>query len=121
MFRNRPEYRFEGRLHEQIAQPAGYLPARVESAAVRIEHYGYLAGVRYGVEVAPQHRAAGARPAERGATAFTHYNLGAEYAASGDAPARVVRVRTGLGAAGGAPRPHGHEFAPALMRGWCRR
>ena len=47
MFRNRPEYRFEGRLHEQIAQhlPA-YLPERLEQTSVRVEHYGYLGTVR---------------------------------------------------------------------------
>src|SRR5208282_3111470 len=47
IFRNRPEYRFEGRLHEQIAQRLpGYLPERLEATAVRVEHYGYLGAVR---------------------------------------------------------------------------
>ena len=47
LFRNRPEYRFEGRLHEQIAHslPA-YLPERLERTDVRIEHFGYLGAVR---------------------------------------------------------------------------
>src|SRR5207248_6819228 len=47
IFRNRPEYRFEGRIHEQIAHT---LPAfnaeRLEYTNVRIEHYGYLGAVR---------------------------------------------------------------------------
>ena len=43
VFRNRHEYRFEGRVHQQIAQtlPA-YLPERFEFTKVRIDHYGYL-------------------------------------------------------------------------------
>ena len=47
VFRNRPSYRFEGRIHEQIAQhlPA-FLPERLEVSDVRIEHYGYLGAVR---------------------------------------------------------------------------
>ena len=47
VFRNRPEYRFEGRLHEQIANklPA-FNPERLEATTVRVEHYGYLASVR---------------------------------------------------------------------------
>ena len=41
------EYRFEGRLHEQIAHrlPA-YLPERIEPTGIRVEHYGYLGAVR---------------------------------------------------------------------------
>jgi tetratricopeptide (TPR) repeat protein len=41
VFRNRPEYRFEGRIHEQIAHklPTGQ-PERIEITDVRVEHYG---------------------------------------------------------------------------------
>ena len=48
MFRNRPEYRFEGRLHEQIAQqPAGRAAgADRADSRVRVDHYGYLGVVR---------------------------------------------------------------------------
>ena len=47
LFRNRPEYRFEGRVHEQIAQnlPSG-LPERIEPTRIRVDHYGYLGAVR---------------------------------------------------------------------------
>ena len=40
VFRNRPEYRFEGRLHEQIAHSLPDLPERLESSTVRVEHFG---------------------------------------------------------------------------------
>jgi hypothetical protein len=58
-FRNRPEYRFEGRIHEQIAQHLpGYLPERLERTAVRVEHFGYLgAGPRREGQGQPQPRA----------------------------------------------------------------
>ena len=47
VFRNRPEYRFEGRMHEQIAHRLpGYLPERIELSDVRVDHYGYLGVVR---------------------------------------------------------------------------
>jgi Glycosyl transferase family 2 len=47
VFRNRPHYRFEGRLHEQIAQHLPlYAAGRIEQSSVRVEHYGYLGAVR---------------------------------------------------------------------------
>ena len=60
IWRNRPEYRFEGRIHEQKTQPMPtYLPERFETTRIRMRHYGYLKSriAREG-EVAPQHRAA---------------------------------------------------------------
>ena len=89
MLRNRPEYRFEGRVHEQIAHRLPtYLPERIEASEVRIEHYGYLAAVR-------QERGKAARnvallrleQADGPATPFLHYNLGSEHAAAGEAAA----------------------------------
>jgi glycosyltransferase involved in cell wall biosynthesis len=88
VFRNRAEYRFEGRLHEQIANklPA-YNPERLELTSVRIEHYGYLASVRdakeksrRNIELLEQQMRDGARGP------FLHFNLGSEYAAAGDNP-----------------------------------
>ncbi len=47
IFRNRPRYRFEGRLHEQIFQCLPpYGSERIEHTSVRVEHYGYLGAVR---------------------------------------------------------------------------
>ncbi|HET8536482.1 MAG TPA: glycosyltransferase [Solirubrobacteraceae bacterium] len=95
VFRNRPEYRFEGRMHEQIAQHLpSYLPERVELSDVRVDHYGYLGVVR-------DTKNKGARniellerqEAEQGPSAFLHYNLGSEYAAAGDRRAALDRFR----------------------------
>ena len=87
LFRNRPNYRFSGRLHEQIAfhLPA-YLPERITQSPVRINHYGYLGVVRESKDKArrnldlllaqqretPAHALGG----------FFHYNLGSEYFAN---------------------------------------
>ncbi len=94
VFRNRPEYRFEGRLHEQIAQnlPA-YLPERLEQTSVRIDHYGYLASVRDVKQKSRRNIELLLRQqAETEPSAFMHFNLGSEYAAVGDARAAVSEL-----------------------------
>ena len=72
VFRNRPEYRFEGRLHEQIAAPSARLPAgahasRASCASSTSATWGRCATA--GQKSAAQHRAAapaaGREPAER--------------------------------------------------------
>src|SRR6185312_8147227 len=87
VFRNRPEYRFEGRIHEQIAHrlPSGQ-PERIELTDVRVEHYGYLGVVRdakdksrRNIELLERQRAEGGDE-----SGFLHFNLGSEYAALGE-------------------------------------
>ncbi len=114
LFRNRPEYRYEGRLHEQIANrlPA-FLPERMEASGVRIEHYGYLGAVRDSREKSRRNiELLRLQEAEGVDSAFLHYNLGSEYAAAGEPAAAVVeleRAWTMMQA-----DPGGQEFAPAL-------
>ena len=119
VFRNRPQYRFEGRLHEQIAHRLpGRLPERLEQTSIRVEHYGYLGAVRdakeksrRNIELLRAQQAESPRP-----TPFLHFNLGSEYAAAGDAPAalaefetawRLVKQESEDGSA--------YEFTPSLM------
>ena len=69
LWRNRPEYRFEGRIHEQKTHTMPmYLPERFETTTIRVRHYGYLnQRIALEGEVAAQHRAAragGAREPE---------------------------------------------------------
>jgi tetratricopeptide (TPR) repeat protein len=114
LFRNRPEYRYEGRLHEQIANrlPA-FLPERMEASGVRIEHYGYLGAVRDNREKSRRNiELLRLQEAEGVDSAFLHYNLGSEYAAAGEPAAAVTeleRAWTMMQA-----DPGGQEFAPAL-------
>jgi tetratricopeptide (TPR) repeat protein len=87
MFRNRPEYRFEGRVHEQIAHnlPSG-LPERLEPTPIRVDHYGYLGAVRDAKEKSRRNiELLRGQLAEGGANPFFHFNLGSELAAAGDA------------------------------------
>ena len=43
IFRNRPDYRFEGRIHEQkTGNMPTWLGERFETTAIRIRHFGYL-------------------------------------------------------------------------------
>jgi tetratricopeptide (TPR) repeat protein len=117
MFRNRPEYRFEGRLHEQVAHRLpGYLPGRVRDSGVRIEHYGYLDAVR--VQRGKSERnleLLRRQQAEGPSSAFLHFNLGSEHAAAGDHRAAVAELerawRLLQGQDGG-----GREFAAALIK-----
>ncbi len=116
VFRSRPEYRFEGRVHEQIAaRLPGYLPERVEASGVRIEHYGYLASVRVrrgkserNVELLEIQRA------EDAATPFLHFNLGSEYAAAGDLVSALAEFERAWALLADVSDLDGQEFAPAL-------
>jgi tetratricopeptide (TPR) repeat protein len=86
MFRNRPEHRFTGRIHEQIyAALPGDAPGRIGTASLRIDHYGYLGDVKRGKEKFQRNvELLRRQEAEHGATPFLHYNLGTEYGGTGD-------------------------------------
>lgn len=86
VFRNRPEYRFSGRIHEQIAHHLpGWLPERTEITDVRVEHYGYLGVVRDAKEKSRRNLDLLLKQSAEGVdTAFHHYNLGSEYSGAGE-------------------------------------
>jgi len=85
IFRNRPEYRFKDRIHEQIAWALPNIPERLEVSGVRIEHYGYLGVVREGKEKSTRNIELLERQvAEGGDSPFLHFNLGSEYGALAD-------------------------------------
>jgi tetratricopeptide (TPR) repeat protein len=117
VFRNRPEYRFEGRLHEQIANRLpGYLPERLEATAVRIEHYGYLGVVRDSREKSRRNiELLRMQQKESPPTPFLHYNLGSEYAAAGDPLAALEEFERSWALLQSLPDGDSYEFAPALM------
>jgi tetratricopeptide (TPR) repeat protein len=116
IFRNRPEYRFEGRLHEQIAHHLpGYLPERVELSPVRIDHYGYLGVVRDTKDKSRRNiELLERQEAEQGPSAFLHYNLGSEYAAAGDSSAALERFRNAWSLLEGRTDLGRVGFAPSL-------
>ena len=117
VFRNRPEYRFEGRLHEQIAQhlPA-YAPERIEQTSVRLEHYGYLGSVRDARDKSRRNiDLLKAQQAESAPTPFLHFNLGSEYAAAGDGPAALAEFERSWAMVESEPDGGAYEFAPTLV------
>jgi tetratricopeptide (TPR) repeat protein len=119
MFRNRPAYRFTGSIHEQIA-PAlpTYALGRIGHAAVRIEHYGYLGTVRDAKEKFTRNiELLRQQAAESGADAFLHFNLGCEYAASGDAASAVAEYEQAWSMLSEVGTVATCEYAPALISG----
>jgi glycosyltransferase involved in cell wall biosynthesis len=116
VFRNRPEYRFEGRIHEQIAQHLpGFLPERMERTSVRVEHFGYLGAVRGAKDKVNRNLELLQRQAAEGLdTPFLHFNLGSEYAASGDAPRALEHFERAWTALRAEENAFSYGFAPSL-------
>src|SRR3954470_23400442 len=95
VFRNRPEYRFSGRIHEQIAQTLpGDLPERLEATGVRVEHYGYLGVVRQEKNKSRRNLELLQRQLdEHGESPFLNFNLGSEYGVLGDIELALEHLR----------------------------
>jgi len=119
IFRNRPEYRYEGRLHEQIAHRLPtFLPERVEASGVRIEHYGYLGAVRDSREKSRRNiELLRLQQAESPPSAFLHYNLGSEYAAADQHELALEQFERAWALLEQRSDLDSYQFAPALM---CR-
>ena len=116
VFRNRPQYRYSGRLHEQIANtlPA-HLPERLEYTNVRIEHYGYLGAVRDAREKSRRNVELLRMQQQDGVESpFLHYNLGAEYAVAGDTAAALAELERAWELLAEDPERDTYHFAPAL-------
>jgi tetratricopeptide (TPR) repeat protein len=116
LFRNRPEHRFEGRIHEGVlhALPAD-APERIEAAGVRIDHDGYLDATRAAKDKSRRNLELLERQLRESApTAYLHFNLGSEHLAGGD-PQRAVReLATAWEMLLAEPAPAEATFAPAL-------
>jgi tetratricopeptide (TPR) repeat protein len=117
MFRNRPEYRFEGRLHEQIAHRLpGYLPERFETVDVRVEHFGYLGVVREARGKSRRNiELLQLQLAEGDATPFLRFNLGCEHASAGERAAALEQFEQAWHALDGDADRDSHKFVPALL------
>ncbi len=92
VFRNRPEYRFEGRVHEQITHTLPvYAPGRIQQTTIRLRHYGYLEAVRSSKAKSQRNIDLLRKQADEGTLdAFLHFNLGSAYAADGDTAAALT-------------------------------
>jgi tetratricopeptide (TPR) repeat protein len=117
VFRNRPVYRFEGRLHEQIGHnlPA-HVPGRIEHSSVRVDHYGYLGAVRDAKEKSRRNlELLKAQQAESAPSAFLHFNLGTEYAAIGDYASALSEFERAW-ALVEANGEEGNDYVPTLVQ-----
>jgi tetratricopeptide (TPR) repeat protein len=116
LFRNRPEYRFEGRIHEQIAQSLpSYLPERQERTTVRVEHFGYLGAVRDTKDKTNRNLELLERQVAEGVdNPFLHFNLGSEYAATGDVARALTHFERAWSTVRAAGRLSSDGYAPAL-------
>ncbi len=119
VFRNRPEYRFEGRIHEQIAHnlPSGQ-PERIEITDVRVEHYGYLGVVRDAKDKSRRNIELLERQRDEGAgedSGFLHFNLGSEYAALGENEDACASLETAWQLMRGKPDLAAYGYIPALV------
>ena len=86
MFRNRPEYRFEGRIHEQKTQTMPtYLPERFETTTIRIRHYGYLSSRINQKDKSRRNLELLEEETRHNRDAFALFNLGSEYLALAEA------------------------------------
>jgi len=117
MFRNRPEYRFKDRLHEQIAHTLPtYIPGRVEQTGVHIQHYGYLGSVREAKEKSQRNvELLRQQAAESAPTPFLHFNLGSEYAAAGDHASSLTELQSARSLLVTEGNLQNCEYAPALL------
>jgi tetratricopeptide (TPR) repeat protein len=116
VLRNRPQYRFEGRLHEQVAHrlPGG-MPERVEATRVRVEHFGYLGAVRDAKEKSRRNiELLREQLDESGASPFLCFNLGSELAAAGDAEGARQQFERSWQLLAADPDPSRLGYVPAL-------
>lgn len=116
VFRARPEYRFSGSLHEQIADKLPlHVAERIRATDIRIEHFGYLNSVRdakeksrRNIELLLAQRDAGE------STPFLHFNLGSEYGAIGDSQSALAEYERAWELIENDPLQRTWGFQPAL-------
>jgi tetratricopeptide (TPR) repeat protein len=116
MFRNRPEHRYEGRIHEQIAHalPAN-LPERIELSAVRIDHFGYLGVARDAKDKGRRNLELLLSQRDEGDdSAFLHFNLGSEYAVAGDDEQALAEFERAWELLRDDPERHAYGYLPPL-------
>lgn len=116
VFRARPEYRFTGTLHEQIAESLPlHVPERIRATDIRIEHFGYLGAVRDAKEKSRRNIDLLLKQRDEGQiTPFLHFNLGSEYSAIGDARAALAEFERSWELIENDPQRRTWGFQPAL-------
>jgi tetratricopeptide (TPR) repeat protein len=115
LFKNHPDYRFAGRVHEQFAHKLPSQPERIEYTQVRIEHFGYLGAVRDAKEKSRRNLELLERQIAEGVdTPFLHFNLGSERAAGGDLAGSLEHLQRAWDKLGEDPERLEHGYFPSL-------
>ena len=113
VWRNRPRYRFSGRIHEQKTHTMPtYLPERFETTTIRMRHYGYLRSRITAKDKSRRNIELLEIEARENPSPFNRYNLGSEYLALGDA----ARAREHFDAAWADLRQH--DRWPSAPAAW---
>jgi tetratricopeptide (TPR) repeat protein len=121
VFRNRPEHRFEGRIHEQIAHRLPSLPERLEKTAIRVEHFGYLGTVREAKDKSARNLELLERQVADGVdTPFLHFNLGSELTATGEHERALEHLRRAWEEVSADPALRTYGYAPSLAARFVR-
>jgi tetratricopeptide (TPR) repeat protein len=117
VWRNRPEYRFAGRIHEQKTQSMpNYLPERFETTTVQIVHYGYLKSRISAKEKSRRNiELLDAQVEEGGLNAFAALNLGTEWMVAGDPPRAREYLEQSWEMLRRQPSWQGQPWAPMLV------
>src|SRR4051812_30683622 len=117
VFRNRPEYRFTGRIHEQIAHTLpGHVVERVETTDIRLEHFGYLGVVREEKDKSRRNLELLERQlAENGESPFLHFNLGSEHGALGQHEDALEHFRAAWATVRTDPHLRTYGYVPSLV------
>ena len=118
VFRNRPEYRFDGRIHEQVADKLPTdLPERIEITDVRVEHYGYLGVVREAKDKSRRNLQLleRQRDEDQEESGFLHFNLGSEYAALDEKANALDSFERAWSILSQDPELAAYGYAPSLI------
>ena len=123
LFRNRPEYRFVGRIHEQhTGEMPLHLPERFEVVDLHVLHYGYGAERVAAREKGERNRSLlELEAAENANDPFTLFNLGTEHLAAGRPADAAEVLGARLDRRRRAPAGGRRSTCRRSRRGSCRR
>jgi GT2 family glycosyltransferase/Flp pilus assembly protein TadD/glycosyltransferase involved in cell wall biosynthesis len=115
VFRNRSEYRFEGRIHEQKTRlMPTYLPERFELTAIQLRHYGYLKTRVAARDKSRRNLELLEAEARESSSPFLAFNLGSEHQMRGDWQSAAASFDEAWTSLHGEPEWHTAGFAPLM-------
>jgi len=121
IFKNRPEYRFRDRIHEQIAYSLPVIPERLEVSQVRIDHFGYLGVVREERDKSRRNIELLQQQIEEGNTGpFVRFNLGSEHMAIDEPEAALEEFRVAWELLEADPDRAKYPYFPSLASRYLR-